>query len=253
MSYKSFVINLDRHKDRLDDFYKTIDMKVERFSAINKNSDPSLLSRLQEYFSPINALTKNEIYCAMSHLFLWEQLVKSDFDKFIIFEDDARSYGKVQERVDSIIDADYDILFLGKCLDHCSKLKMTRYENIFRSYRPLCTHAYIITRKFAKKLLSEKVSNPIDRHINSVYGKFLAYHPSLVYQETIKVSSTIASSIDARLHISDCSFMDTDIVTEKVKTNSFFLWLIVIIILFILILILVKGYFHLRKNGNECS
>lgn len=253
MSYKSFVINLDHHRDRLDDFYKTINMEVERFSAINKNSDKDLLNELREYFSPINTLTKNEIYCAMSHITLWKRLINSDFDKFIIFEDDARSYGNVQEKVDSIINIDYDIMFLGKCLDHCSKLKMTRYDNVFRSYRPLCTHAYIITKSFAQKLLNEKVNSPVDRHINSVYGKFLAFHPSLVYQETIKVSSTIASSIDARLHISDCSFMDTDIVTEKVKTNSFFLWLIVIIIMIILIVILVKGYFHLRKNGYEYS
>lgn len=235
---KAYVINLDKDVNRLEKFHQSINLDVERFAAISSIDD-------DKNIFPVNVMSKGEMCCALSHIKLWKKLVKDrEYDMYLIFEDDARSYGDVEKYLTEFMDMGipFDVLYLGKCYDQCSKLESTEYEHVYKSYRPLCTHAYVITKEYAKKLLDTWVYTAIDFHINSGNGNFLAFHPSLVYQETISLSSTLSnSSIAARRHVNDCTSMDSEIVSTKIKSNNFYIFItVVVIIILILILLWVK-------------
>jgi GR25 family glycosyltransferase involved in LPS biosynthesis len=121
---------------------------------------------------------KSAIGCAMSHIKVWKMIKASDDDYGIIMEDDVILEDNFVKKVnDALRNAppNYDILYLG-CFDSTfftitmgllGMLNKTKVINKFikKPGVALGAHAYVVSRKGAKKLinnLDKRVYNHID-------------------------------------------------------------------------------------------
>lgn len=199
---KIFVINLDKDVVRLNEFdqqMKILNLEYERFPAITY--DPELEER---YISNGLLLSKGERGCLLSHLSIYQLLADHpEHEHYLIFEDDARTHFTgdlmqlVQDCNKKIIEknlATPDVFYLGKGLDECMKLEHW-FDKVYRTYSPLCTHAYIITKKLAKKICAGKHRSSIDQLLKGMIKNkeivAAAIHPSLFYQDVLGTESNL--------------------------------------------------------------
>ena len=122
------------------------------------------------------------IGCALSHYNLWKKLLESDFEYFIIMEDDFTIVESFKEEIEKINFEKYDILFMGY---HMFSKTLEKVKHIYRNYNKNedinlkidrlqmanyigGTHCYSINKNGAKKLLDYINKNGIKRAIDWV-------------------------------------------------------------------------------------
>jgi glycosyl transferase family 25 len=198
----SYVVNLDQNKDK---WFKTKEMlneigiNPERFPAVyGKKLDNSFINDITNpsvYYTLTYDRSLDEqipslgaIGCYLSHIKLWQKLINSEDNTMLIFEDDIElNFSKLNEinlflqNVTST-QPDWDFIFLGytKPLmfsnDLCNK-NICQIKDI-----TFCTHAYIINKKGAKKLLDKAfpIVHQIDSFISfmSARGDIKSFRPT---------------------------------------------------------------------------
>jgi GR25 family glycosyltransferase involved in LPS biosynthesis len=120
------VINLDRRPERLDGFMHRLSLasgdrlasRTERFSAIDGQDfeiTPEILHMFRGSELP---LRRSQTACALSHLSLWIELINSEHEHYIIFEDDAHFTNDFTSRLGELLGQmldrpQADVIFLG--------------------------------------------------------------------------------------------------------------------------------------------
>ena len=182
-----YVINMDKDTDRLNNIYKECNknnIKFERFTGI----DASKLSikEKNKYVTQFcqNFCTNSMIGCGISHIKIYEDVIKNNYNNVLILEDDVNfinNFNKILNKVLEELPKNYDILYIGSiglankqiCYDFNLIFKLisnknnkqdTNYKNIFCPIFPLGTHGYIISNKGCKKIL--KMFNKVNYHID---------------------------------------------------------------------------------------
>lgn len=182
---KSLVINLDRNKNRLQQFnrfyYKSDlrDIPLERFDAIDgklinikdyvtpKAQKQILFAETNGYRLKHYELTRGAVGCALSHVSLYYKLmIDTRYDFYIIFEDDAFFSPDMIEEIKLLLDlipSDWDILTLGTIHQVVEKTtgiftKLTTFWGLF---------GYIINKRGARKYIKDYESHKIDKQIDS--------------------------------------------------------------------------------------
>jgi GR25 family glycosyltransferase involved in LPS biosynthesis len=162
------LVNLDRRPDRLDEFMKglssasraRLSSRIERFSAID-GADLDITPEIQHLFRGSKLpLKKSNVACSLSHLSLWIELINSENDYYIIFEDDAYFTSDFTSRLGEVLGQildrpQPDVVFLGLSYfddvwhpqSSIQTLRPVNLENLMGG-----TWAYIITKNGAKKL-----------------------------------------------------------------------------------------------------
>jgi len=175
---KSYVINLKRREDRLEKFKKNC--PINDFNLFygydGKNDSHPYTEKLD--------IKNGEKGCFISHILIYEEIIKNN-DKYVtIFEDDAQFTDNFIEKYNNIINdlnkIDIDILYIGgrftkdfKLLDkyftqNTNNIYEHNYGNCWNNQNhDRTTHAYIISNKCAKLLIdvfnsSEIINIPID-------------------------------------------------------------------------------------------
>ena len=175
-----YVINLKRRPDRLERFMKTCPYKdvqiIEAFDGKNINNN----SNGKDWFNHIKTRSKTlsdpEIGCFVSHIKVWEKIVKSNDTYTMIFEDDpifSKEYKNIEKRIDlNIVDS---ILYFGgrftpnyimrnsiPVTDVLIKHDLSKRWNPMDCDRTL--HGYILTKNCARILLEsfDKMFNGTD-------------------------------------------------------------------------------------------
>lgn len=212
---ETFVINMDQNTERLEHFdqmMKSLSLPYTRFPAVDgKTVAPE---EKRKYFTSFSWLRKSEVGCGLSHLRLWEKLVKEDKECFLIFEDDARTHvsGETLKQLlqdfDKNVKEKPDILYLGKSLDKCDLYEHV-HGKVYKSQHPLCLHAYIITKVGALKLLNlAPYSTAIDlvpvRASEKEIVNLMVFHPSLFFQDILSETSNLRSLRSALNNTSEC-------------------------------------------------
>lgn len=156
MEYK--VITLTNIKERVNavkELENNLGIPLNIFNAIIGNID--LFSDFT-HIRKDQKITSGMIGCLLSHI----ELLKSDFDRLCIFEDDCELIGKKEELFDFIASAPhYDILCLGTN-EHVDYTPVnSSYVNVTRFWG---THALIITKKAAIAIL-KTYENYMKQHI----------------------------------------------------------------------------------------
>lgn len=206
-----YVINMNHNTDRLYNFsvlMNKLNYQFERFEGVNG-----------QLYKP-DKLSPGEYGCYLSHKSLWQKIAKDpDINKAIIFEDDV----ELNEDLEDIKHADTlikhyvqryncDIFYLGKCLDRCD-LHISQGPGVVRTFKPLCAHAYILSKQGAIKLLNcvddndgtpftQNLKGPryaTDNYMNVCIEEqdMLVYaaHPSIFIQNTVCFDSNMRSRL----------------------------------------------------------
>ncbi len=117
---KSFFINLNRRRDRLDHINNTLPFYAQRLRAVDAN-ELELSPQIQNLFKNcIHNLTKAEIACALSHYSLWKKLASDkDADNYLILEDDVVFKPGFQifwnQAFSKSLPEKYNLIYLGGC------------------------------------------------------------------------------------------------------------------------------------------
>lgn len=245
----TYVINLDMDVSRLRDFTAMMgNWSFIRHPAINGKVNDDTMRRLKKkYLQSLTWLTASEIGCLLSHVTLWEEVAHNPLkNRIAIFEDDARSHVD-SATVQATITAFYtylsesgieepDMLYLGKALDDCVSYERV-WNNVYKSRHPLCLHAYIITKRGARKLLNmAPYALAIDmvpiKAIEKGIINVMTFHPSIYFQDVFGNVSNLRRMSSAVNNTTEC------LVRQQHITGETWYYLIVIFIGLLALLVL---------------
>ena len=193
----TFYINLDQDtekRNKMERVFGQENIEISRFSAIyGNNLDKNTINK---YFSKkcSKYCLKSIIGCAISHIKLWEKMVKENNDFFLIFEDDVLLTKNFKEHLYNkikYVPNDWDIIYLGSvvCTDALNKTNnndsiittivesecyiLSPFYNsklinkhIRKTNITLGAYSYIISNKFAKKFLNYIYKEKLKTHID---------------------------------------------------------------------------------------
>lgn len=180
------VINCKIHEKRLKNFREKVEKAniphVTRVSCINgkKFSNKKFCNMIGDGILNPNAdLTPTEVAICLSHAKCWKQLLKSNAEYMVVFEDDCRPYKSFMEKFDSVMDAnlDFDILWLYNGNWKMTKHAYTKVATVDKIpiYRENLTYiascsCYVITRKWAQYLYDKMfpIMYPVDDFMGMV-------------------------------------------------------------------------------------
>ena len=193
---KAFVINLDKDKKRLKQFYryfKNCTYQIERIAGIYGKNVPN--NELSPTCQKI--CTDGMKGCAASHKSIWKKIVDEKIPVAIVFEDDAFPDMKnYEEKIDDILQQapnDFDVinLFTSGGHEHLDPFVelVIRFLGLYIPThkiisKDLCipeftttTVSYIISNNGAKKLLKllPKISGHVDAFIYRQYKSINIY------------------------------------------------------------------------------
>ncbi|CAI5502716.1 unnamed protein product [Closterium sp. Naga37s-1] len=146
-------------------------------------------------------LSKGEVGCALSHYFVWLEVVRRQLPYAIVFEDDVRflthSFREVFEpdvaEANEVITREInpfrpDIVFLGKSGIMTSFYYPKLSQHVVVSPLVWCSFAYIVSLEGAQKLVERFfVNDPVDSYWWQVPEmQFWAFEPSLADHLTVK-------------------------------------------------------------------
>jgi GR25 family glycosyltransferase involved in LPS biosynthesis len=217
------LINLDRRADRLDGFMQRVSLtsgdrlasRIERFSAID-GQDLEMAPEIQHMFRGSDLpLRRSQTACALSHLSLWIELINSEHDHYIIFEDDVHFTSdftsRLGELLGQILDRPQpDVIFLGlhyfdDAFSPKSSLQTLRsvvLENLMGG-----TFGYIISKSGAKQLFeiaqTEGIAFGIDTFIlkNAHRVQLAEVVPNLVTSPVARHGGPV---VDSDIQYEDC-------------------------------------------------
>lgn len=181
--YDVYVINLDRARDRLHRFKKRYGVcdvaatrQLIRYPAVDGRrvnmaehlTDKALYEVLRAeregHRTKHYQLTRGGVGCYLSHVSLWRDILESDKDAALIFEDDAimaKNIGGIMRRLHVPVDA--DIVLLGY---YCNKCNNTAC-GVVRVRRFFGLHGYVITRRGIEKIMAHPDVWSIGKQIDS--------------------------------------------------------------------------------------
>ena len=229
---KTFLINLDKDKNRLKNVSNELQKQKVNFTRIaginGKELSNCELKKNTTLFCKLFC-TRGTIGCAMSHKKVLNEIVNSkdldDKDKILILEDDVKLHDNFRNLLQKVLKStpkDCDVLYIGYFLSNynneynnfiklCHMLLGCHFksqkqvnEYIYEPKCPMATHGYIVTKKGARKLLENINNTKIYYHIDAMMKnyylnpdsniKVYASNPILVRQDRISSKSNIIDS-----------------------------------------------------------
>ncbi|PHM70362.1 lipooligosaccharide galactosyltransferase I [Xenorhabdus sp. KJ12.1] len=203
---KIFVINIKSNLDRrlaIQRQADTLSLHIEFIDAVNgaELTDCEVSKLVYDY--PNCRLTKGEIGCALSHLFIYEKIIKEKISHALILEDDAILSDNIHNVISEIENIDNikkpNVYLLNKAEKYVNNRKVEAKElHIYQAYEASGTYGYLINKIAAKKLLKEL--KPI-KYEADMWGIFKFRHFINVYCIIPHVISTfdldtLSSSIE---------------------------------------------------------
>ncbi|CEF67199.1 Glycosyltransferase 25 family member [Strongyloides ratti] len=197
---KIYLINLKRRSERMekmDEILKTVGFMYERWEAVDgkKLSDEDIsktIKFLPNYMDPYHKrpMKKGEIGCFMSHYKIWENVVKNNLNKVIVFEDDVR-FSKnatgILRRLVSDLDTtneEWDFIYLGRRKENpkAKEYFIPGHRHLSSVTYSYWTLGYALSNSGAKKLLAGKPLEKmmaLDEYIPIMYDN----HPFIEWKK----------------------------------------------------------------------
>jgi hypothetical protein len=213
----TLVINLDRRKDRWNDFLKQPAIKqfkkLERFSAvdgskidvindirISRHTRQNIIRKYRRSDYEIN--TPGAIGASLSHISCWKKFLDSDSEYLVVFEDDTLVTNEYLKKIDSLVKtlpSSWNMWLLGTHAWAFNGVPLTKNTKSWWKVSAFTgAHAYVLNRRGAEILLKEPF--PIETHIEyyicacaELNGLKIIRHPEL----RIKYSMELTKSDDS--------------------------------------------------------
>ncbi len=208
---KSWVINMKKRPERLQKFNEQI-TKSGILCEVFYGVDGTKLEKTEQLCRIFEGndynMRQGIVGCALSHIKLLINIISSDYDMYLIFEDDAILCDNFDSKLKSVLEklsrTEFDLCFLGHHAWNQYKnnlpsglVKWNASESL--QYSMGGTFAYIITKEGAKKMLefinNTGMTNAIDTMMQKSANTLNCYyyHPSLC---TSKCATTDDSNTD---------------------------------------------------------
>ena len=164
---KTFIVNLERDTDKKQKILEQtekLNLKAEIIPAVyGKNLSKEDLKNLV-YDYPNCALSLGEIGCALSHLNIYNKMVKEDIPIAFILEDDVILSKDVAPMLDFLEKSDDknkpNVYLLSYMIDYLPLTKKrTPFGNMYRIYRSYCACGYVINKEAAKRI--SQIQTPV--------------------------------------------------------------------------------------------
>ena len=173
-----FLINLEKRKDRLEKInFNHLPENTQIIKAID-GFKLQINPRLRSFCLKNNFLMRpGVIGCALSHLLLYQKLLKSENDGCIIFEDDISTNEKLNTKIHRVFKIlefkNPDIIFFTTCLiskNFEKETKIVLYEKLseIKNISYGGTGGYYISRKGALQVLNFIDSNTLTEAIDAI-------------------------------------------------------------------------------------
>jgi len=228
---KSYVINLDKNIEKYDNIKKrffNLGINPERFKAIyakeldneyiKKVTHPYVQNTIENgRYIDSDIGTLGAVGCSLSHIKLWEILLNSNEDMFLILEDDAipntsysvNSINKYLNKINKI-DSNWDYIFLGYTKPLLISNDIKVHSDIYKINQiTFFTHAYIINRSGAQKLLKNAfpIIHQIDSYISlmSMYRNLNSYRGNKYIIQKNDKGTDIQTDYSIRIYINKFS------------------------------------------------
>ena len=236
-----YVLTTEKNADRQENLKKELkDWDLELFFGVDKNTvskeqfekdgiyDDELARKTDRSGKP---MTTGHICCSLGHRYIYEDFLKSDRERIIVFEDDVLAIPGAESALDETLDAipeDAEMIYWGweglakppriaplkQALYHLQhslgvlSYNHTMIDNLYpRPFndhfsiagKHFCAHAYTLTRSGAEKLI--KWQTPIILNADNAImyailnGDLKAYisHTQFFSQASLDEASTIKS------------------------------------------------------------
>tara|TARA_B100001093_G_C26790787_1_gene998877 strand:- start:514 stop:1314 length:801 start_codon:yes stop_codon:yes gene_type:complete len=213
-SYMKRVLNYyDIKGEFIDTIMKdTLDKKNlvnQKLLHYDHENQEKIFKRKEIGFSGLNT---GRIACHLSHMKALKIFLKSDHENCLIFEDDIKMNNKkkvISKFVETIrsLPKGWEYANLGRCWDKCSKDKYVN-NYLVRSIRPLCRHAYVVSRSGARKILNYCLpmkGYPGDHHYAEMVHKKLLNAFSSKEQIFFQNRETLGTNLGNNNIIKTCS------------------------------------------------
>eukprot|EP00092_Neocalanus_flemingeri_P098726 GFUD01125898.1.p1 GENE.GFUD01125898.1~~GFUD01125898.1.p1 ORF type:complete len:476 (+),score=131.74 GFUD01125898.1:82-1428(+) len=207
-----YLINLERRDDRFSRMKYNFEMlgvdytltpavdgrKIDQNYLIKNN-----IKMLPEFSEPYHGrpLTFGEIGCFMSHYKIWEDIIASEHETVLVFEDDIRFEPYFGQKLEYLLEElrtipdRWDLVFLGRKILHNSDepwlLTSSQLVKVDYTYWTL---SYILTRKGAQKLLGANPRTkmvPVDEFLPIMYNR----HPNETWKSYFPTRDLQALSV----------------------------------------------------------
>ncbi len=163
---KTIVVNLDRDKNRwrfISEGLSRYGFAYERFPAVDGKAISEV--ELKKCYCPAKAkrlshlLTAGELGCALSHIKIYQKIVREKIPLCLILEDDAEilpALGAVVRDLEKILDPlKNDVVMVGprawKIFPSDVVLPQSK-ALLCKTFSPYCTTAYVVTYEAARRL-----------------------------------------------------------------------------------------------------
>lgn len=157
---RTFIVNLEKDivkKEKILKQTEKLNLKAEIIPAVyGKDLSKEDLKNLV-YDYPDCALALGEIGCALSHLNIYNKMIKEDIPIAFILEDDAILTKDVVPMLDFLEKSDDknkpNVYLLSRMVSYLPLTKKkTPFGNIYKIYRSYNTFAYVINKEAAKRI-----------------------------------------------------------------------------------------------------
>lgn len=237
---KTYVINLKRRDDRMKLLEKNCKITYERINAV----DGSLLKPnkyLQRIFEGNDYnMREGMVGCAMSHIKLLIECIKSKEDIFCFLEDDIKLAENFREKINDVMDnlpEDWDMIYLGHHLypkyenemNGGDKIRCEKWD-MKKSFRMSMggTFAYLINKKGANKLLEFINENGMTNGIDTVQQKAIKVmntyycNPSIIFSECVLPNNNVDSDIQKNYKSLSMTNYNKEPYIDRLKQNGMF-------------------------------
>ena len=212
--YNIKVINMKSRNDRLgliSDKLRKENLSFQRYEAID-GRELTLTPELLTLFKDNDfGFRRGVIGCALSHYYLWKELVASDKSYYIIMEDDASFCNNFSNKLRELLKVrNYDLLFLGYHMSQDNRNNNkerynTESDSVSVEFLKTNlyiggTHCYIITKEGASALVDFIDINGIKHGIDYLMAKvqkILPVHETVPHLSFADWVNTTESNVDS--------------------------------------------------------
>ena len=184
----AYCINLDRRKDRWD--------KVQKeFKKINLNN-VTRISAVDGALEPPSSILPGAVGCLKSHLNVFEDAKKNEYDSFLLLEDDVQFSNTFHEQFDIIVSQipkNFEMLYFGSNPHTGSRQEIS--PNVNRITYTYAAHA-VIFRKSCYDDIINSLSGPITVPCDVHYGRNQVVHTSYSIKPPLAWQRADFSDID---------------------------------------------------------
>ena len=123
-------------------------------------------------------VTMGEVGCALSHISIWEDAYRNQYDNILVYEDDIVFRDTMDwNQLDKVKTMNYDLFYLGRLIqDGFDNVVDTPIDNmICKPHYSYQTHGYMLSKNGIKKLVHNHLPTyksmlfPVDELLPSLY------------------------------------------------------------------------------------